>query len=674
MSARTVSRREFLYVGAMTAAGAALAACQPQTVVVKETVEVEKVVKETVEVEKEKVIEKEKVVTATPVVSSYREAPALAGMAQSGALPLVDERLSGEPKVIEPVEEVGQYGGTWHRMASGPNDINMTRMNYCCLARFNNFGTELVPDVAVSWEVNADSSVYTFNLRKGMKWSDGAPYGADDWVYYMDDHVGNDEISPGKPSALRPHGELATLEKVDDFTIRFDFHGPYAFFTMYLPQSWGVNQPNYPAHYLKQFHIKYADKAGLEATTKEAGFEQWYQLYGDKNGMETNVERPSIWAWQIDQPAPKQPIVAARNPYYWKIDTDGNQLPYIDRIEWMVVTGGDVVNLRAASGEVDMQLRHITFENYPIFKENEEAGDYRVLEWLWGENEIVVGFTQDSVDPVKKPILEDKRFRFALSLAVDRQEICDAIYFGTVEPSQLVPYETSPWWTEERANFMAAYDPDRANAYLDEMGLTERDVEGYRLMPDGNRLIIFWDYAPIFGPWGPTGELVREHYAKIGVDLQLKEQARQLFYERFRARETELVLWTGHASFLPILTPRNYAAIHYGGTKWAAQYGLWWETGGVDGIEPPPDSDIRKTQLLYDKVLTAPTMEEAYAIFDELLDVFYDNLWAMGFTTPPIQPVIVKNSFRNVPDGVLATNTLQSPGSTAPEQYFFRQG
>ena len=701
-----ISRRDFLRASVITAVGAAAASCaQPtpqviekpvtvvvekevqvekevlSTVIVEKEVAVEKVVQQTVLVEKEKVVKEtvvverekqvDKVITATPVISKYGESPQLAGMVRDGKLPPVQERLPEEPLVITPVEEIGQYGGTWHRLSSGPTDLQLNgRITYCAFNRFNHFGTELVPDVSTSFEVNADGSVYTYKLRKGMKWSDGSPYTADDMVFYFTDDLGVAELS-GTPGWLQPHGKLASLDKVDDYTIRLDFHGPYALFPTL--EAYNAGLPDRPAEYLKQFHIKYADKAALDAALKEAGFEQWYQLYSNKQNLELNPERPSMRAWVMFQPSPKQPIVAVRNPYYWKVDTEGNQLPYIDRIEFMVVQSGDIVNLRAASGEVDMQLRHMTFANYPIFKDSEEKGDYRVLEWPWGENEIVVHFTQNSADPVKKPLLEDKRFRFALSLAVNRQEICDAIYYGTVEPSQIVPYPSSPWWTEERAMYMADYDPDRANAYLDDMGLTGRDSEGYRLMPDGKRLVISWDYAPIFGPWGPVGELVREHYQKIGVDLQIREVARSLFYERFRAGETDLGLWTGHSTFYPILTPRDFAAISYGGSKWAAQYGWWWETGGSSGIEPPADSDIRKSQLLYDKCMASPTVQDAFDAFDELMDNFYDNLWTMGFTTPPIQPVIVKNNFRNVPDGVLSTWSLRSPGATAPEQYFFKQ-
>ena len=346
--------------------------------------------------------------------------------------------------MIEPVEEVGQYGGTWHRMASGPNDINITRITYCCLTRFNNFGTELVPDVAESWEANADSSVYTFHLRKGMKWSDGAPYTADDWVYYMDDHVGNDEHLAGQ--ALGAAGLTASWPPWKSWTTipsRFDFHGPYAFFPMYAASVWGVNMPNYPTHYLQQFHPDYADKAELDSGDQGRWLRELVPaLRRQRTARRPTPSGPRPDAWKIDQPAPKQPMVAVRNPYYWKVDTEGNQLPYIDRIEWIVVTGGDMINLRAASGEVDMQLRHITFDNYPIFKEN--AGSGRL-----SRPGVDVGRERDRrrTSPrtmwtrSKSEILEDKRFRYALSLGVDRTEISEAVYFGTVraQPDRALP-------------------------------------------------------------------------------------------------------------------------------------------------------------------------------------------------------------------------------------------
>jgi peptide/nickel transport system substrate-binding protein len=668
-----LTRRSFLRAAVVAAAGVAAASCaQPTAQVVEKEVAVEKVVKETVVVEKEVAIEK--VVTATPKVSKYNESPKLAGLVALGELPPVEERLPEDPLVVTPVEQVGEYGGTWHRLSTSTGDTQFQRrITYCAFNRFNGDATGVVPDVAASWEANADSSVYTIKLRKGMKWSDGEPYTTDDIAFLFEDHYGNAEISPGGVAFwLRPHGEPATFSKLDAYTFSLDFGGPFAMFPLFE-----ADNPDRPdtgcAHYMKQFHVDYADKAALDKATADAGYESWFQLYNYMNSFQNNADRPNLRAWYMVQVSPKTPFIAERNPYYWKVDTAGNQLPYIDRIEFQLVPNGDTVNLRAASGEVDMQARHITFDNYPIFKESEEQGDYRVLEWLWGENETVIHFTQDNIDPVKKELLEDKRFRFALSLAADRAEICQAVYYGTVEPSQIVPYPTSPWWTEERANFMAEYDPDRANAYLDEMGLTERDADGYRLMKNGERLVISYDYTNLFGAWAPIGELLRAHYEKIGLDLQIREVARQLFYERFRNRETELALWTGHATLYPGIRPRDFAAVHYGGSKWAAQYGRWWETGGSLGIEPPADSDIRKSQLLYEKVIAAGTQKEAVELFNDCLDLFYDNLWTMGFTTPPIQPVIVKNDFRNVPEDALATHVLSQPGGTAPEQYFIKQ-
>ncbi|NLS77190.1 MAG: ABC transporter substrate-binding protein [Chloroflexi bacterium] len=684
-----MKRREFLRVTAMTAVGALAASCaQPTPQIIEKEVPIEKIVKETVVVEKQVPVEKivketvvvqreiavEKVVTATPIPAKFHEAPMLAELVKAGKLPPVEERVGEDPRVITPHEEIGQYGGTWHCLAVGPQDLELSsRFNYPSLLRFNATGSGVVADVCSSWEANADSSVYTFKLRKGMKWSDGAKYSTADWAFWMDDMIGNDDLYPAKPVLLMPHGKLVTMEVVDDWTLRFDFHGSYALLPLVLGDAHTELHANIPSHYLKQFHVKHAIKTQLDAATKAGGFEFWYQLFANKNDQHVNPERPTIGAWKLEEAPPAQPVSAMRNPYYWKVDPDGNQLPYLDRIEWILVENGDVVNLRAAAGDVDMQLRHILFSNYPIFKESAAKADFRVLDWLWGENEIVIHVTQDSVDPMKKLLLEDKRFRFALSLAINRQEVCDGIYFGTVEPSQIVPYKESPWWTPERAMHMAQYDPDKANAYLDEMGLTKRDSEGYRLMPDGNRLVIYWDYCTLFGAWRPCGELVREHYRKVGIDLQLREVARQLFYERFQARETDLGLWSGHATFFPVMRPRDFVAIFRNGSKWAAQYAQWYETHGKAGVEPPADSDIRKGQLLYDQVVGSSSLKEAYEKFNAVLDIFYDNLWTLGVTTPPVQPVIVKNKFRNVPNNVLSTNSLMSPGAAEPEQFFWKK-
>ena len=337
--------------------------------------------------------------------------------------------------------------------------------------------------------------------------------------------------------------------------------------------------------------------------------EQWYQLFNNKANTETNADIPVIFAWQMSIPAPKQPVVAVRNPYYWKVDTSGNQLPYLDRLEWMIVEKIELVNMRAMAGDVDMQLRNITFDNYPVLKQNQEKGGYRLLDWQWGDHEIILQPNVDHADPVKNPILADKRFRWALSLGINRQEVCDSIYLGTTKPTQGGPMPGPFYWEEYTKNKME-YDPAQANKLLDEMGLNKKDADGYRLMPNGQRLTIYYNFTGLFGAWRPTGELLTQHYKKIGIELILKEEARDLFYEHFQARQTDISIWTGAFDVNPLMNPSQYLPYKQSACKWAPDYALWNETNGAKGKEPPAGSDIRKTLDIWAKLVTVVDQEE----------------------------------------------------------------
>jgi len=676
--AEKLTRRAFLRATAVTAAGAALIACQPKTVVVKETVVVEKEKEVTKIVEKEKevtkVVEKEveKVVTATPVVMMHKEAPTLAGLVQQGKLPPVDERVSADPLVITPVEEVGDYGRTWHRLATSYGDVQVpSRLSYEHLVRYNIDGTEVVLNVAQGWEVSPDGKQFTFKLRKGMKWSDGEPYTADDIVFYYEDHLMNEELTPTWPAWLRPGGERVKIEKVDDYTVRFVFGQPYGLFMALMPSAFGSPFVQFAKHYIKDYHANHVDKAELEKMAKDAGFEFWYQLYNDKRGTQNYVGYPVVYAWVCTVSSPKQPMVSERNSYYWKVDTSGNQLPYIDRIEHMLVEGKDMLNLRAAAGEVDMQLRHITIINYPIFQDSKEKGDYRVLMWSQAmATDAALAINLTNKDPVLREIVADKRFRWALSLGINRDEIIQSAYLGMAEPSQVAPTPSSPYYWEEQAKNLIEYDPDRANKLLDEMGLTEKDGEGYRVRPDGKRLTIIFEYAPVFGSWGDIGELLTAHWKKLGIELVPKEIARQLMYERKAASEHDMGMWTGSGEFNPLIDPRWFIpfsdeSIH------AGQYAAWWNTGGKEGEEPT--GDLRTVLELYDQIKVTVDPEEQKKLFRQILEMNKENLWVIGICTPPPQPVIVKNDFRNVPEHGASDWQLKTPGSTAPEQYFFKQ-
>jgi len=671
-----MGRREFLRASVLAAAGIAAVSCaQPTAQVIEKQVPVEKVVKETVLVQKEVAVEK--VVTATPVPTKYKEAPSLAGLVQAGKLPPVEERLPETPVVVEPFEEIGQYGGTWHRLAvSGGDGQIEKRISSANHFRWDKDGTNIWPATAEGFEASADNKTFTIRLRKGLKWSDGVIRTADDDIFVLNDVYGNEELFPTAPGYVRPGGKGYVAEKVDDYTWRITFEVTNSFFPIDLA---GGNASSIdfhrrgPKHFAEQYHAKYTDKAKLEAMAKEAGLEFWYQLFMNKTSRESNgnPEAPVMYAWKIAIPAPKQPMVAERNPYFWMVDTEGNQLPYIDRIEWMLVNGAEQVNLRGMAGEIDMQFRHLTFVNYPLYMENREKGDYRILQWDRGyATDTVVWLNAHHKDPILNALYNDKRFRFALSLGIDRQEIIQAIFLGVTEPSQVSTRPESPFYWEEWAKFMTEYDVDKANAYLDEIGtISKRDAEGYRLRPDGARLSMQWLYATVFGSWADTGELLTAHWKKLGIELTTKEVDRQLRTQLVDADDYDVTPWSADAACNPLLTAgMNW---HSGREGTRTKEAEWWDTGGAKGVEPT--GDLVELYKLRDEFRASSNMEDWTRIFRQMLEINIKNLYYIGICTAPPEVVLVKNNFRNVPEQAISDYAYFSPANTNTEQYFIRQ-
>ena len=594
----------------------------------------------------------------------------LAGLVQSGKLPPVDERLPEEPMVITPWEEIGQYGGTWHRIATSASDTQLqAKVTYEWLVRYDKDGAAMIPNVAKSWDVNKDGTEYTFSLRKGMKWSDGEPYTADDILFKYEDEWLNTEVSK-VPGDYKSGGKPMVVERIDDTTFRCKFGAPYGLFMRVVAGLPGGQLEQRPKHYLSQFHAKYADKAKLDKLVKDGGFEQWYQLYGSKTDPRTNQDIPVIYAWKLAGPHTKVPIVVERNPYYWKVDPEGNQLPYIDRIEFMVVESGQQAQLRVMQGEVDMQARHLSFGNYPLLQESRQKGDYRVLRWDTGKFDYILGVNQTNKDPVLSEIVQDKRFRYALSLGIKRAEIIEGLFLGLTEPNQVSPLKTSPHYWEAQAKDKTEHDPAGGNAYLDEMGLTKRDSDGYRLRPDGKRLSLVYEYSNAYPLFGDIGELLTAHWKELGIELIVKELARQLFEERSAANEIDVSTWTGSGEFDPMIQPRCFIP-HTAQANWGRQYRLWWDSEGKEGIEPT--GDVRKALELWDQAKQAVDEQEQIKLFRQILELNKENLWLIGVCTPAPTIVVAKNSFRNVPEMALFDDQVRSPGNTATEQYFIKK-
>ncbi len=687
MSNEKLSRRTFLQAAAMASAGAALIACQPQTVVVekvvKETVEVEKekVVKETVVVEKEKqvevtkIVEKEVKVTVMP--SEVREPPDLFALSAQGKIPKVSERIPSEPLVIPTVEEIGVYGGTWRRVAVAPNDVGIidSRLSYVSPLRYTAMATEIVPHVAKGFEPNADSSEFTFHLRKGLRWSNGQPYTADDIMFWYEDMMLNADYNPsGIGGWLKMYDTPVVVEKVDDYTVKYKFAGSYGLFIPQMASTagYGIFAWNCKS-YLTQFHPKYAKAEELEQKIKDAKFEKWQDLFNNRRGW-MNIERPMVFPWTMTKVPPDIPAVAERNPYFWAIDPEGNQLPYIDRIRFEVVENIDILNTKVLAGAVDMQFRHISWANYPLYVENAQVGDYKVFKWTLAEgSNYCLHFNINHENPGLRELQENKLFRHALSVAIDRDEINEVAYSGLGTPRQSSVLPGIIGYKPEQSEAYAHYDPDQASKWLDEIGLTKKDAEGFRLNLRGEPLTFNIEYSPIFGPWGDITQMLCNYWKKIGIRAFPKEEARPLFAERANVGTVQdLSVWQQDRAAHWLIEPL-YQMPRRGSTPSSvgALYWDWWTSGGKQGEEPP--AEVKQAYELYDKCKMAKNDEEMAKYATELLDLNAEQTWFIGIVGLLPHVGIVKNNFHNVPKEAVSDWLCLTPGNTYSEQYFFKE-
>jgi len=611
-------------------------------------------------------------------IEIFHEAPMLRVKVAAGELPPVEERLPEEPMVIEPYEEIGQYGGTWHRAWMGRADSPAAaRIVEERLVRFTRDLKKIIPNVAESWEISEDGKIFTFHLRRGMKWSDGYPFTADDIMFSYEDILLNDELTPAKPAWLRIGGKLGKLEKLDEYTIRFRFAQPYGLFLKIVASSFGPGMSLFqPKHYLKNFHPRYVPIKKLEEMTKEEGFEFWYQLFQAKSDKFMNPDLPVISAWKAKNSATATLFIMERNPYFWKLDPEGNQLPYIDRVTHSLVESVEMINFKAMTGEIDMQARHILHENYPVLMEGREKGNYRVTKYLDEfETNMAICLNLNHKDPILRKIIQDKRFRIALSLAINRDEINELCYLNMCEePRQVAPLPQSPYytkWAKKLAYEYVEYDPKKANELLDEMGLKWDKDHKYRLRPDGKTLSLTFEFTPAWGPWTDAIGLIKEYWEAIGVKTAIKSEERSLLYKRFPAAEHDVTCWTGHAGIQTIIDPAYYLPFNPNASKWCVKYADWYWSGGKGGEEPT--GDLRKCIDLYERIKTTMDEEEQLRLWDEIMRLNAENLWVIGTLSCPPLLGVVKNNFRNVPERGIYSFIVNSPANFDPEQFFIKK-
>jgi len=611
----------------------------------------------------------------------YHEAPSLDDQVKAGKLPPVEQRLPEQPLIVPVVEKVGEYGGVWRRAFLGPADANnYVRVVYDGLFRFSPNGADIEPKLALGAKSTPDFKVWTILLRKGARWSDGQPFTADDIVFWYKDVLLNKDLTPSVPTWIRnTDGSAAKVEKVDDYTVQFTYDRPATLFLSEVANQDGPDQAYamfLPAHYLKQFHPAYTPTADLERLAQASSFKSWNQLFAAKAAPASNPDRPTMAAWMPVTRVSDPVFTLRRNPYYIGVDTAGNQLPYIDELRFTYFADQQGLNLAAIAGDFDMQERHIQMTNYPVLKDHEKDGKYRVMIWpTFGGSDAVVAFNLTyTADPVLGKLLASKDFRIALSYAINRDEIKESVFLGLGEARQAVPAPWHPYFPgKDVAEKYTQFDPDKANKMLDALGLTKRDAQGVRLMENGKPLTIEINVVPAFGAWPDVGQLVAKNWQAVGVNAVVQIRERALAYNMRAANQLMTEIWNEDTTAFPFtggakLDPRNAP----GQTLTLGPlYYKWLTSGGKEGVEPI--EPLKRIMQLIDIARTEGHDAQVKAA-QELFTIWADNVFEIGTVglTPMVQGVVVVNSkMHNVPTTLGNDWPLRTPGNARTEQFFF---
>jgi peptide/nickel transport system substrate-binding protein len=549
----------------------------------------------------------------------YNEAPMLAERVAAGELPPVEERLPENPRVVEPIDSVGVYGGIWNRAWRGVNDFHaFGRITYDPVLRWpRDPADDVQPGLAERWEWNEDGTELTLYFRKGLKWSDGVPFTVDDVIFWWEAI----ETDPNVTAAI--HLEWQSLEelvKVDDSTIALRFSEPnglaetvgLAFHGTQWPLGFERFGFYAPKHYLEQFHPAYNE----EAT---------YDLFQEKV-FDYNVERPVMTAWKITQYDPGATLmIAERNPYYWAVDIEGNQLPYIDYVYFHLVEDVAGVNAMGIAGELDMQARAINLADYPVYMQNAEANGYHMLLWPQAmASNATLFINQSYPDPKYRELFQNFDFRRALSLAIDRNAVNEIAFLGQGVPRTQTVVPASPYYQPELESLNAEYDPATAEALLDGIGLT-KGSDGFRTFPDGSELLIVIETSGTGAGELDTYELVTEWWNAIGVKTELRQETREVFWDRAGANEVMVATWTTDRGLVPMVDP--IYQFPFDERSWMGPaFGMWYKSGGTQGEEPP--AHIKAAMDLYDEYRRTTDPARQLEIGKEIVKMATEQLWA----------------------------------------------
>jgi peptide/nickel transport system substrate-binding protein len=596
--------------------------------------------------------------------SEYAEAPALGDMVEAGQLPPVVERLPKEPLVVQPIESVGQYGGTWYRGWRGVNDFHcFGRIVYEPMLRWPRDPSDPVqPGLAKDWAWSDGGRTLTLYLREGLKWSDGQPFTVDDIIFWWEDIENDTNITKAPHAEWVVAGQPMQLEKVNATTIKLKFAAPNGLAETvglaFHGNQWPLGFERFgffaPRHYLEQFHPKYNPSAT-------------YELFEEK-AWDYNTERPAMTPWVITEwETGADHMVATRNPYYWKVDIQGNQLPYIDEVYFYLVENVPAVNALALAGKLDMQHRALELAQYTVFRENAEAGNYKVFLWPLAQASNMTFFPNQSYPDLKyRELMQNSKFRQALSLAMDRDTMNNVAWLGLATPRTITVVRDSALFQADIEKLYAEFDPEAAKALLDEVGLPV-GADGMRTFADGSPLELVVETMETGGALLDVIELAAENWRAVGLNTSVKSMTRDIYWPRAGANEVMIATWSTDRGLVPMVDP--IYQLPFDERSWMAPaFGTWYKTGGAQG--EAPNAELKELMDLYDQYRQTVSPAQQVEIGKQIVRKSTEGLYVIGTCGEAPAPTVVKNYFHNVPELHSSDWIVMTPGTQDPSHWW----
>ncbi|MDF0660893.1 MULTISPECIES: ABC transporter substrate-binding protein [unclassified Rhizobium] len=622
------------------------------------------------------------ILPALPALAAdYKEATILKEKVSDGALPPLKDRLPENPLVIKPVDSIGKYGGDWNMALVGGGSLSMLfrYQAYEPLLRYTPDWSGVTLNVAEAFDGNADSTEYTIRLRKGMKWSDGQPYTTADVKFWYDTILTDKRVAVNGQGHWKTSGKPAELEIVDEQTFKVIFPKPNGMFPLQVAWANSDHTTRCPKHYLEQFHIDYNPKA--DELAKQRGFESWIAAFQSASGFQddnafflNSSKKPCLHAWMFTV-APgenTERAIAERNPFYWKVDTEGNQLPYMDRIVYQMVADPQVLLLKAMQGEIDLMDQYIaTPNNKSVLYDARVQGKYDFYTLTSTEANVMnFIFNLNHNDEAKRKLFRNKDFRAALSLALDRQSLIDAVLVGQGAPAQPSIKQGDPLYNEQLATQFTSYDVDKANAMLDTL-IPKRDDQSFRLDEKGRRLTVIFEIDQARAVFLDLFQLVIPMFQAVGIDAQMRTMDRSLWETRVRqGRDFDATAhqFGANGGVAAMLDPRYYVPTD-SNAMYAPAWQLWYLDRNNANAEEPPE-ETKKQLELYDKLKSTSDPAAQQEVMKQILQGAADNFYVFGISLPPDGYGIVKNNMKNITKTMPNSFGWPTPAPTMPEQFF----